>query len=169
MDSQLPPDNNPPPGMGATPPPPPPPMSPAFAAPPPVITSSMAPRPARKGGGWKVLAIILFVVLGFSLLLNFGSFVSAISGKRIGTSRGYGPQLEEVTVRDNHSSSKIAVIPIEGVISGEAIDGTGLNLVTLIKEQLKRARTDSDVKAVILKVNSPGGEVLASDEIAVAI
>ena len=42
-------------------------------------------------------------------------------------------------------------------------------MVELIKAQLKRAEEDSKVKAVILKVDSPGGEVLASDEIYRAI
>jgi protease-4 len=61
------------------------------------------------------------------------------------------------------------VIPIEGVITGQVMEQGGFNMVTVIKEQLKRAKKDSDVKAVILKVDSPGGEVLASDEIAKAI
>jgi protease-4 len=38
-------------------------------------------------------------------------------------------------------------------------------MVDLIRAQLKRAEEDDRVKAVILKVDSPGGEVLASDEI----
>jgi protease-4 len=38
-------------------------------------------------------------------------------------------------------------------------------MVDVIKAQLKRAEEDDKVKAVILKVDSPGGEVLASDEI----
>jgi protease-4 len=39
-------------------------------------------------------------------------------------------------------------------------------MVDVIKAQLERADQDDDVKAVLLRVNSPGGEVLASDEIA---
>src|SRR5208283_4872817 len=42
---------------------------------------------------------------------------------------------------------------------------TDMDFVTYIKEQFKAAESDSDVKAVILKVNSPGGEVMASDEV----
>ena len=38
-------------------------------------------------------------------------------------------------------------------------------MVDVIKAQLKRAEEDDRVKAVILKVDSPGGEVLASDDI----
>jgi protease-4 len=42
-------------------------------------------------------------------------------------------------------------------------------MVELIKAQLKRCEEDKAVKAVIIKVDSPGGEVLASDEIYRAI
>jgi len=38
-------------------------------------------------------------------------------------------------------------------------------MVDIIRAQLKRAEEDPRVKAVLLKVDSPGGEVLASDEI----
>jgi protease-4 len=40
-----------------------------------------------------------------------------------------------------------------------------MTMQEFVDEQLKAAQTDNDVKAVILKVDSPGGEVLASDEI----
>ncbi len=42
-------------------------------------------------------------------------------------------------------------------------------MVDLVKAQLKRVEEDEKIKAVILKVDSPGGEVLASDEIYRAI
>jgi protease-4 len=42
-------------------------------------------------------------------------------------------------------------------------------MVDVIEDQLKLAAKDSNVKAVILKVDSPGGEVLASDDISRAI
>ncbi len=38
-------------------------------------------------------------------------------------------------------------------------------MVDVIKAQLDRAADDNRVKAVIFKVDSPGGEVMASDEI----
>jgi protease IV len=41
--------------------------------------------------------------------------------------------------------------------------------VDYVKQQLERAAVDDDVKAVLLKVDSPGGEVLASDDIYNAI
>lgn len=74
-------------------------------------------------------------------------------------------KLEEVLVENNHSAQKIALIEIEGIITGMLIDGRSLNMVTLIEEQLKAAEEDASVKAVLLKVDSPGGEVLAADSI----
>ena len=44
-----------------------------------------------------------------------------------------------------------------------------MTMVDFINEQLKMAGQDKEVKAVILKINSPGGEVMASDEINQAI
>ncbi|MEM1297362.1 MAG: signal peptide peptidase SppA, partial [Verrucomicrobiota bacterium] len=61
---------------------------------------------------------------------------------------------------------KIAHIDLEGVISS-SIDagwgGTGASMVERLGKDLKRAREDDDVKAIVLRVNSPGGEVTASD------
>lgn len=60
------------------------------------------------------------------------------------------------------SSDKIAVIFMEG----EIVDGNGANGEIggdKFVSQLRKARLDSTVKAVVLRVNSPGGSALASD------
>src|SRR5690606_35276164 len=62
-------------------------------------------------------------------------------------------------------ATKIAVVDILGIIRSGAIDPSGYTMVDLVKAQLKRAADDSRVAAVVLRVDSPGGEVLASDEI----
>jgi len=117
-----------------------------------------------------VLAIILFVLLGFSVLFNIGSFFSQLGHMGgLQTRRTVGPRLDEVMLEDNDASAKIAVVPIEGIITGQMIDRSGFNMVDIVKAQLKRADEDSKVKAVLLRVDSPGGEVLASDEISKAI
>lgn len=86
----------------------------------------------------------------------------------VGGSRhhGGGPKLEEIVVEEHRGSDKIAVVPVEGVISGHMGDRGGFSMVDVIKAQLERADKDDEVKAVVLRVDSPGGEVLASDEIA---
>ena len=117
-----------------------------------------------------VFALILLVLLGISLLFNLGHFVSQMVSLGGGQSHSAtGPRLEETVLKDNGGSSKIAVISVEGIISGQNIDGSGYGMVEVIKEQLNRAEEDDHVKAVILKVDSPGGEVLASDDISRAI
>lgn len=162
MDSNLPPENNPPPLNTPLPPPP-------YAKPPPIIMPPSAPLRVRTGTGWKVFAFVTLALLLISVLFNFTHFVSGMTSVKGRSYRSYGPRLEEVLIRDNASDNKIAVIDVDGVISGEAVDQGGFSMVSVIKEELKRARKDRQVKAVILRVNSPGGEVLASDEIAKAI
>ncbi|MDB6122395.1 MAG: Signal peptide peptidase SppA, type [Pedosphaera sp.] len=106
------------------------------------------------------------------MLINFQQLMGNVTSVKGGTYhsyRSYGPKMEEVTIRDNDADNKIAVIDVEGIITGQAIDQGGFSMVSVVKEQLRRARRDNHVKAVILRVNSPGGEVLASDEIAKAI
>jgi len=112
-----------------------------------------------------VVALILLVLLIFSFLSNVSHVAKNLvssGGKHIHSS---GPRLEEVIVEDNDAANKIAVIDVQGIITSRVIDGGGYNLVDIVKAQLKRAEDDDKVKAVILKVDSPGGEVLASDEI----
>lgn len=67
--------------------------------------------------------------------------------------------------REKHKDDdKIAVIYAEGnIIDGKADEGT-IGSQTLSK-QIKKARRDESVKAVVLRVNSPGGSALASDVI----
>jgi len=114
------------------------------------------------------LAIVLFVLLvvcGFALFNYVVSDLMTVTGKHARTG---GPRLEEVMLEDNGSANKIAVVEVVGIIS-QFSDGGGYTMVDVIKAQLKRAKEDRKVKAVLLKVNSPGGEVLASDDIYRAI
>jgi protease-4 len=114
-----------------------------------------------------VLSIVLLVLFLFSVVLNLGHLFSGLShGRRI--TRTVGPKLDEVLTEDNDANAKIAVVEINGIITSSRTQG-GFSMVDLIKAQLKRAEEDDRIKAVILKVDSPGGEVLASDEIYRAI
>ncbi len=117
-----------------------------------------------------IFALVLLVLLAGSMLLNLGGLMSSLfHGPGAKYSRTVGPRLEEVITEENEAFNKIAVIDINGIISGEAIEQGGYSMVDVLKAQLKRAEEDKRVKAVILKVDSPGGEVLAADEIYRAI
>jgi protease-4 len=145
---------------------------PPLASPPPVITPPPPPK-SRKSRGWMIFAIILLVVLMFSLLINFTQFIShALNFNRnftTGITHEVGPRLEECLLKDNDADDKIAVVRVDGIITSSIADQAGNSLVDVIKAQLNRAKKDKHVRAVILKVDSPGGEVLASDEINRAI
>jgi protease-4 len=158
-------DTNLPPGNAAPPPPPsspiPPPLTPPRFVPPP-------PRP-RRSRGLMIAVILLACFLAVSLLMNFANLAGGFFELPTTASRQHGPRLDEVIVEDNDSFNKVAVVSVEGIISEDMFDATGYNLVEYIRDQLDRAAEDSRVKAVLLKVNSPGGEVLASDEIYNAI
>ena len=66
------------------------------------------------------------------------------------------------------SKNKIAVVFAEGVIGfGKSSDGN-MGSETIVKE-LKKAREDKQVKAIVLRVNSPGGNIIASDLIAAEV
>ena len=63
------------------------------------------------------------------------------------------------------SSDKIAVITLRGLISTGISGNVGESMVDDLRWQLEQARNDDDVRAVVLEVDSPGGEVTASDMI----
>jgi protease-4 len=61
---------------------------------------------------------------------------------------------------------KIALIDVEGLIVNARTGGllsSGDNPVSLFRERLDAAAMDDRVKAVVLRINSPGGGVTASD------
>lgn len=76
--------------------------------------------------------------------------------------------LKEVTVVEGKgwSGPKVAVIEVEGMLanarSGGFLQPTE-NALSLFTQQLERAEKDPRVKAVVLRINSPGGTVTASD------
>ncbi len=63
---------------------------------------------------------------------------------------------------------QIALIPIRGEISSYGGDGFyyEMSASDVIMDQIKTATKDNNVKAIILEINSPGGSVVASKEIA---
>ena len=75
-------------------------------------------------------------------------------------------KLRETQVSGGRGSDKIALIELEGMLINARTGGfmqPTENKVSLFKEQLDRAAADKKVKAVVLRVNSPGGTVTASD------
>lgn len=76
--------------------------------------------------------------------------------------------LQEMVVRPSRGwgGDKVAIIEVEGLLvnarTGGFLQATE-NKVSLFLQELDRAAQDRSVKAVVLRVNSPGGTVVASD------
>ena len=64
------------------------------------------------------------------------------------------------------SGDKVAIVPVEGMLINARVGGmfqAQENAVSLFTQQMRAAARDKSVKAVVLRVNSPGGTVTASD------
>lgn len=112
-----------------------------------------------------VVAILAIFLLVITQLIDFTQLPTPAGFSLGGATDSF---LEEATVERSDSANKIAVVEVKGVIAA-GDDGQGMGMVALVKRKLKRAARDENVKAVVLQVDSPGGEVLASDDIAKAI
>ena len=133
--------------------------------PPPILAPLPAPQPRSGGLAWKIVAIVALVLLAFSMLSHLTHFSHGLVPRSSSMAYERDRKLEEIFIERKNTDSKIAVVELSGVITESDTDRSGMNMVEFIDEQLKLAAKDNDVKAVILKVNSPGGEVLAADEI----
>ncbi|WP_421903992.1 signal peptide peptidase SppA [Maridesulfovibrio sp.] len=77
---------------------------------------------------------------------------------------GTDPLLEKKL--QGEGEDKVLVISIDGTISDEGkrgLLGSSPSLVQEVSSRLKLATEDEDIKALVIKVNSPGGSVTASD------
>lgn len=75
-------------------------------------------------------------------------------------------KLVEIQVEPGHSSDKIAIIEVEGMLMNARAGGffqAGENPLSVFTQQLAEAAKDDHVKAIVLRVNSPGGTVTTSD------
>ena len=115
-----------------------------------VVDRPPPPRPPKRRSVLGILFfLLLFLVLGFSLLLNFGLLFSSAALDSPTKVR------ERFVSHSRYASDRIAIMPIEGVILDEG-DG-------FVKRQIDHVREDESVKAIVLRVDSPGGTVTGSD------
>jgi protease-4 len=68
---------------------------------------------------------------------------------------------------EGQGAGKVLLVDISGLISNEEVSGAlGMDrpsMVARIKEELRKAAKDGDLKGVVLRIDSPGGTVTASD------
>ena len=132
---------------------------------PPVLPSNPSQPPQQSGIGRHVFLFMVILVAGLFIL--GGWLVSSFSEFADTMMAPPTDQYAELTLRAGDSEQRIAVVDVNGIIT--SYGGLGDNMVSRTKKQLDLAGADSRIKAVLLRIDSPGGEVLASDEIALAI
>lgn len=99
-----------------------------------------------------IIVVFLFLSLPGCMIYYFDLFpeVQPLKEKQVGGS----------------GTDKIALMDLSGIITDEEEPGafvTEPSLVARMKEELEKASQDPAVKAVVLRINSPGGTVTASD------
>ncbi len=91
--------------------------------------------------------------------------LTACSGPQVRLFREAPEPLREFTL-EGVGKDKILLIPVTGLISDMPKKGvlrTSPSLVEQVVLQLNKAEKDKQIKAVLLKINSPGGTITASD------
>src|SRR5436190_18334763 len=97
----------------------PPPLPPSQ---PPIFVTTTSPR--RGGTGWMILSLVLLVILGVFLAGRLVAFATHIGKHNAGMENGRN--FEEIIVENADADQKIAIVPVEGMISRE-FDPTGRN------------------------------------------
>ncbi len=99
------------------------------------------------------------LVLGLSLLIGGCAYVN------LGLFPEAGPLKEKVV--EGKGERKILLLDITGVISEDkrraAVFREETSMVDEIRESLRKAREDKRIAALVVRINSPGGTVTASD------
>ncbi len=116
-------------------------------------------------GGVIILTISFFSMIGKAL----ENLAPAISETALTIN---GQKFEEIAVTEDYSPNKIMLIPVTGIIIGRSEDtfgGSNYASADQLCSMLEQAEKDPEVKAVILRIDSPGGEVVAADRIYRAI
>ena len=113
------------------------------------------------------LSIFLFVALCASLFVNFALIIAAFQRFAGVREPEPIPRFREILLqRGTHGTAdKVAVITMRGLISSSLPGSVTDSMVDDMRAALQQARDDDRVKAIVLEIDSPGGEVTASDAI----
>ncbi len=115
------------------------------------------PPPPRSAGGsiWRVLFVLMLLgSLGVNLLVCCGALFSGLAGSGEASRI---PIIEKYSSGTQSASDKVAVVKVEGAI----VEG----LLGYAIKQIEQAADDENVKAVVLRIESPGGTITASDDL----
>jgi protease-4 len=132
----------------------------------------------NRSATWALVGVLIGFALPIFMCLclavaSFAGLGAAFSNANAGATALSRSQLSPTThVSGPLTGPAVALISVNGpIISGEAsqdfdlIGGSAVAASGSIARLIKRAADDSQVKAILLRVDSPGGSVIGSDEI----
>jgi len=122
--------------------------------------AAASPPPRPRSRVWPILATVLLLLSVIAngvlllIVIGMGMMLATTMATQFSGAAADDALLEQ-TVERGPSGTKIAVVRIQGLIED--------TLVERVRRGLDRARRDDGVVAVILRINSPGGYLTASD------
>lgn len=140
---------------------------PSPASAPPGVPPVPPPRQSR----WRHGCLMAFLALAAAAVLLSAAFVVGIAvgvGSHDGLLSGGGSRVHQEHLSGSPMAAvTVAVVDVKGLItSGQYYDGA--NAVSIC-DALRAAAADDSVRAIVLHMDTPGGEITASDEIHQAI
>ena len=115
-----------------------------------------------------LIVIGIFIVIGFLAFLALSTVTGIIIGM-VGETAAAASSTDytvEFVCGNQEAENRIAVIDVKGTIAseGESFGEVIANSKQIVK-LIRAAKDDDSVKAIIIDLDTPGGEVTASDEI----
>ncbi len=140
---------------------------------PPSINNVTVNQKKTHGCVWFALGFAAFCVVVFGAVAIFAAVIAgALTSMKEKTDDQFESYERKFISGDKSSKNIILAVPVNGVIvagENESPFGSSMASAEKICRNLEMAKDDKAVKAVIMQINSPGGEVVASDKIHHAI
>ena len=117
-----------------------------------------------------LIAVGIFVLVCFigfiALFAIFGAVIGMIGESAAAFNTASADYTTEFISGNADADSRIAVIDVKGTITSDAETfGTAIANSKSIVKLIRAAKDDDSVKAIIIDLDTPGGEVTASDEV----
>jgi protease-4 len=106
-----------------------------------------------------VVCVVLLCVVAVVLLFSVAAV--GVAGQSAGASAGL--RIQEVPVAGEEGKPKIVIIPVHGLLMPGGGPVGSHDPARVLKVMLDSAQADSDVAAILLEVDSPGGALTTCD------
>jgi len=131
---------------------------------PPPIPAAYRPQPPRRRVWPWIIGLMVLGGIGLFGLVIVGFFSAVASGIKEGSTLTMRSGHYDETVIREGGSERVAHIDLEGIITASPTHG-GNSMVDDFRELVEASIKDHKVKAIVIRINSPGGEVTASDRL----